>query len=1106
MPDLADDDPLLTLEGTDYVYTLHAVWRAVEAKYIVEVWVHHGDGSYERLEIRFDGQDGDGYLSGVFGDTIDFNDPTNPFRSWTDDTGTHIELLNNNTQGWNFSITAPLGYEFAPNMMVPDDAQVRGEDKTIGTDRSVNSIVLDAKYDKTIYLFYEAIPDGVLYTVKRYIVLPDGTTTFEMDKNGNRLYRDADGNVLTGEGGTVVPEADLDNYLIRIKATAGQVARAVTTDVLDAMGISYPAGVSHVVFNHISYYIVRNDIAGFAFAVDLSALVSVDRVKGDSSTQLILYYDARKQDVIFNLGDGGEWTYSNQNYDDGWDGGTNGRVSTMEKINLPVKGDVTRDGYELVGWATSEQLAADAYASGDYSQLLAPGALWQVPPVPSEADGGEIDDDGCGIVRLWAVYKGLPSPFNIRVYRIEGGKVIRDKDFEKAASFTMNGGGTGTKRPYMNANEDSLLYAPTGSTVQLVLNPGDGSLTEGSNLLFIPDRAGYTPVTNPTFSTVYGQVKLSGEVTADGRMTLILYYEAWVGHSTYTIEYWYWDAVTGKPVKFSEDVAATVTLNSTAGYAANANTANPDASQIATQPGINVAPGALDNTVAGAPVDSNTNYTSLSWMWKNIEGYVAAPTGSWIYNGVDTPYTYTTWINYITYDASGNMVIDRREVSRTLQMLRGTNFASVLTGTVAGDPNNMLTLRLFYTQAPRQIIFDPQGGTWVSGTDTFSSSDSNIYTTDQVINVPQGAHVTKNGYVLAGWTTDKTKADAWSTDKDRTAATFTATGAPLYTTTYTVAATSPQTLYALWMPGDITYVIEHYRVSSDYVENGDGTRTLTDLKRIEADPVYTTTGTGKTESEILAGTVLPIPETAYGTYPLLKGYRYFPGFDQTWNGNHYVEIVTTTRLDGTTVFKLYYVSSRVQYTIEYYKVAGDGTATPVMDPNDPSKPLKDALSGLTGAYAKADGEYVDGVGLPWQSYTYVGANGETIVPTELSRFAWQRAGETAGFHYVPGTFTVNGVDYTSDPYKMIEGDGSTVLKFYFEPDTYTLELILNGTTYNDADWVKSFAGAGSAFVVDGTLQVTSGMQVYLPNTGAASRGGYTLNLHPGGFALHRAGS
>ena len=54
-----------------------------------------------------------------------------------------------------------------------------------------------------------------------------------------------------------------------------------------------------------------------------------------------------------------------------------------------------------------------------------------------------------------------------------------------------------------------------------------GSLTEGSNLLFIPDRAGYQPITNPDFSTVYGQVKLSGEVTADGRMTLILYYEAW---------------------------------------------------------------------------------------------------------------------------------------------------------------------------------------------------------------------------------------------------------------------------------------------------------------------------------------------------------------------------------------------------------------------------------------------------------------------------------------------------------------------------------------------------------------------------------------------------
>ena len=151
-----------------------------------------------------------------------------------------------------------------------------------------------------------------------------------------------------------------------------------------------------------------------------------------------------------------------------------------------------------------------------------------------------------------------------------------------------------------------------------------------------------------------------------------------------------------------------------------------------------------------------------------------------------------------------------------------------------------------------------------------------------------------------------------------------------------------------------------------------------------------------------------IPETAYSTYPLLKGYRYFPGFDQMWNGDHYVEVVTTTRLDGTTVFKLYYVSSRVQYTIEYYKVAGDGTATPVIGPD--GKPLKTSHEGLTGAYAKADAEYVDGVGLPWKSYSYVGPNGETIIPTELTNDAWITAATVQGHHYIPGTFTVNGVD------------------------------------------------------------------------------------------------
>lgn len=61
------------------------------------------------------------------------------------------------------------------------------------------------------------------YTVNRYMVLSDKVTQIEVDKNGNPIYRDANGNVYTDAALTNrVADEDLDKYLIRVAATAGQ--------------------------------------------------------------------------------------------------------------------------------------------------------------------------------------------------------------------------------------------------------------------------------------------------------------------------------------------------------------------------------------------------------------------------------------------------------------------------------------------------------------------------------------------------------------------------------------------------------------------------------------------------------------------------------------------------------------------------------------------------------------------------------------------------------------------------------------------------------------------------------------------------------------------
>ena len=211
-------------------YVLHAVWRAVQATYTVEVWVQHGNGDIERIPFTFPvpPASDDNVLSGNFGDIIDFSDPTNPVRRYPTANGVVTEALNTPyAPGTPFSVPTPAGYVFEKSFTVPVGANIIGYDTSLPVNGSVNSLELSKTGGSVIYLFYTPEVDKVYYTVNRYMVLSDKVTQIEVDKNGNPIYRDANGNVYTDAALTNrVADEDLDKYLIRVAATAGQWAHA----------------------------------------------------------------------------------------------------------------------------------------------------------------------------------------------------------------------------------------------------------------------------------------------------------------------------------------------------------------------------------------------------------------------------------------------------------------------------------------------------------------------------------------------------------------------------------------------------------------------------------------------------------------------------------------------------------------------------------------------------------------------------------------------------------------------------------------------------------------------------------------------------------------
>ena len=73
------------------------------------MWVQNADGTLQRVEVKLPGAYANGVLKSTFGDTIDFNDPTDPYRIWGANPEDRASL------GEGFGITDPAGYTFVAN-------------------------------------------------------------------------------------------------------------------------------------------------------------------------------------------------------------------------------------------------------------------------------------------------------------------------------------------------------------------------------------------------------------------------------------------------------------------------------------------------------------------------------------------------------------------------------------------------------------------------------------------------------------------------------------------------------------------------------------------------------------------------------------------------------------------------------------------------------------------------------------------------------------------------------------------------------------------------------------------------------------------------------
>ena len=323
------------------------------------------------------------------------------------------------------------------------------------------------------------------------------------------------------------------------------------------------------------------------------------------------------------------------------------------------------------------------------------------------------------------------------------------------------------------------------------------------------------------------------------------------------------------------------------------------------------------------------------------------------------------------------------------------------------------------------------------------------YRVGAVLELLTQSHVTRAGYTF----------DGWYTDVD-------------YTTEFT-AATMPAkdlTLYAKWLPDDINYFLVLRK------EGADGKWSQT-----------TETRTGKTDETVAIDPAEFLTEAEKGIYTIPETVQY-----------------TVSAEDGGTVSISY---ARRRFSLTYDLNAAD--AGWVSDPGVRQYRAGAVLKLLTQSYVKRAGYTFDGwytdktctsgneftaTTMPAEnitlyakwiaqgniSYTVehyqqnVTGDGYTLADTESKTGAAGQPTAAESKSY-PG-FTVQGFDQQT-----VKGDGSTVVKVYYNRNEYTLTYDLNGS---DAAWTDS--------ETDQSHKYRFGAEITTPTSNDLSRAGYAF--------------
>jgi len=376
----------------------------------------------------------------------------------------------------------------------------------------------------------------------------------------------------------------------------------------------------------------------------------------------------------------------------------------------------------------------------------------------------------------------------------------------------------------------------------------------------------------------------------------------------------------------------------------------------------------------------------------------------------------------------------------------GITYATSFGGRVVGHANNAsmtdgaLVLQLFYTAHYYTLRLDPTA----DGTIDAGKDPSGDYAYGWTFTLPGRSDTHKTGYQLIGWTA----ADGTPYNLD---ANFNGT-----------VQTMPQhdlVLTAEWEAQPVEYKVLHFKV------NHDGTLVLvtTDTYSKKAESVATVGDHGNVvDVETYVG-IDGVVNTAHysGDQTGWIGYAHITNGSGTYNGTNYASLERATVLaDGSTELYVFYAAQKVYYTVNRYKIDGNGQRI-LLSTHE--------VEGYVDNYVYADG-YTHGA-----NPADAGASAGDGKDQEYQFF--DHINDAKGYTYLEegatqaGYYAANAAAWKTTAHGTIVGDQTAgkklVLDLYFEANENTLTLNLASDAQKGAFDATAIAAAGWTVSADG---------------------------------------